>query len=195
VPSHKSSHSACAPPDGNSPAPALLAASKSKSRLLFSTITRLATGHCFDTSYSTRFRPTADDTLTCPCETLARGADDHVIIFTYPRSDLDPPNPVIAISPPEEPTPSRTIPPHTGRGSPRTTCSPEPPCHVLHTKEHIIFSCPLMQSHRNKHLEGITSLRDTFSSVDSAAHLCKFLKDSQASILRPLPKVPCPDPP
>jgi hypothetical protein len=195
VPSRKSSHSACALPDGNSPAPALLAASKSKSRLLFSTINRLATGHCFDAPYSTRFRPTADDTLTCPCETLARGADDQVIIFTYPRSDLDPPNPVVAISPPEEPSPNQTIPPHTGRGSPRSTHSPEPPRRVLHTKEHIIFSCPLTQSHHNKHLEGITSLRDAFSSVDSAARLCEFLKDSQASILRPLPKVPCPDPP
>ena len=195
VPSHKSSHSACALPDGNSPAPALLATSKSKSRLLFSTINRLATGHCFDALYSTRFHPTADDTLTCLCETLARGADDQVIIFTYPRSDLDPPNPIVTISPLEEPTLSCTIPPYTGRGSPQSTHSPEPPHHILHTKEHIIFSCPLMQSHRNKHLKGITSLRDAFSSVDSAACLCEFLKDSQASILRPLPKVPHPDPP
>src|SRR5216683_6081950 len=87
VPSHKSSHSACAPPNGNSPTPTLLAASKSKSRLLFSTITCLATGHCFDASYSIHFCPTMDNTLTCPCETLARGADDHAIIFTYPHSD------------------------------------------------------------------------------------------------------------
>jgi hypothetical protein len=33
---------------------------------------RLATGHCFDATYSARFRPTAGDYTICPCEHIPR---------------------------------------------------------------------------------------------------------------------------
>ena len=71
MPSDKPSHAACVPPAGNSPAPTIIAGSRCKSRLITSTLSRLATGHCFDAPYSIHFCPNADDPLTCPCKTLA----------------------------------------------------------------------------------------------------------------------------
>jgi hypothetical protein len=183
MPSNKPSYSACTPPQGNSPAPAILAAIAAKSRLIFSTVARLATAHCFDAPYSERFRPTAGDTLTCPCDTLEGLTPDAV--FTFPREGPLTPNPIITV----------TLPP----GSPadvHPTASPVMPRLTCHTKEHVIFACPLTQPFRNIHLQGITSLHEAFQTVTSTERLCLFLKSSQCSILRPLPKpVPRPDPP
>ena len=67
IPFTHSSAIACQPPDNGQPVAAIRGAIKSHSRLITSTIIRLATGHCFDATYSQRFRPGADDPLTCPC--------------------------------------------------------------------------------------------------------------------------------
>jgi hypothetical protein len=72
APSPNPSHSACVAPDGNKLPPAIRAAAASNSRLITSTIFRIATGHCFDADYSDRFRPTAGDRTICPCETIPR---------------------------------------------------------------------------------------------------------------------------
>jgi hypothetical protein len=74
TPSPHLSHSACAPPDGNKPAPAIRAAIKARHYLVFATIPRLATGHCFDATYSERFWAGADDYTTCPCEFIPRAS-------------------------------------------------------------------------------------------------------------------------
>jgi hypothetical protein len=58
---------ACQTPDNGKPVTAIRGAIKTHSRLITSTIFRIATGHCFDTHYSQRFRPGAEDILTCPC--------------------------------------------------------------------------------------------------------------------------------
>jgi hypothetical protein len=140
IPSDKPSHVACAPPNGNKPPPAIIAAAASNSRLISSTIFRLATGHCFDEPYSTRFRPGAADVTLCPCS------------------------------------------------------SPETP--IPHTKEHVIFSCPITRPYYRATLRGLYSLRVIFRTVEDTARLCHFLEVSNCSILRPLPKpVPRPDPP
>lgn len=57
---------ACQPPDNSKPVAAIRGALKTHSRIITSTITRIATGHCFDTHYSQRFRPQADDIINCP---------------------------------------------------------------------------------------------------------------------------------
>jgi hypothetical protein len=194
TPSPKPSHSACAPPEGNSPTPAIRAAAKAKSRLIFSTIARLATGHCFDEPYSTKFRPNADDIITCPCHIVTQGAQAQTAIFTYPCGDIDPPNPIVVIMAPITNDPNRTSYPHASRPtSPNTPTTPRP---CLHTKEHVIFRCPLTQTYRDKHLEGIATLREAFRTEENTKQLCLFLRDSQSSLFRPLPKPrPCPEPP
>jgi hypothetical protein len=88
-------HTTCAPPEGNKPASAIWAAIKARHRLIFTIIPHLATGHCFDTTYSNHFRPGADDHTICPCEHIpcaswVRGpwrachTKEHVI-FKCPR--------------------------------------------------------------------------------------------------------------
>jgi hypothetical protein len=57
TPSTHLSHATCAPPEGNKPAPAIWAVIKARHCLIFTTIPRLATSHCFDTTYSDRFWP------------------------------------------------------------------------------------------------------------------------------------------
>ena len=57
---------ACQAPDNGKPVAAIRGALKSHSRIITSTVIRIATGHCFDASYSQRFRPRSDDTLICP---------------------------------------------------------------------------------------------------------------------------------
>jgi hypothetical protein len=66
IPIHHDSALACQTPDNGKPVAAIRGALKSHSRLITSTIIRIATGHCFDTSYSQRFRPQSDDILNCP---------------------------------------------------------------------------------------------------------------------------------
>jgi len=68
TPSTHPSHAACAPPEGNKPTPAIWAAVKARHRLIFTTIPWLATGHCFDATYSERFRTGADNYTICPCK-------------------------------------------------------------------------------------------------------------------------------
>jgi hypothetical protein len=72
TPSTHPSHAACAPPEGNKPAPAIWAAIKACHHLVFTTIPCLATGHCFNATYSDQFRAGADDYTTCPCEHIPR---------------------------------------------------------------------------------------------------------------------------
>ena len=57
---------ACQTPDNGKPVAAIRGAVKAHSRLVTSSIFRIATGHCFDAMYSQRFRPNANDTLNCP---------------------------------------------------------------------------------------------------------------------------------
>ena len=55
TPSTHPSHAACTLLEGNKPAPAIWAAIKAHHRLIFTTIPCLATGHCFDATYSDWF--------------------------------------------------------------------------------------------------------------------------------------------
>jgi hypothetical protein len=172
----KSSYTACTPPVGNPPTPALIATAKTQSQLIFSTIAWLATRHCFDATYLSCFHPNADNTLMCPCKTLACGADDHAMVFVFPWPDLEPPNPIITMLGPDDEvkaeiathnhthTPLQTTGCLTPPTPPTPPISPRPK-QVLYTKEHILFNCPLTQPFRDMHLIGITSLRDTFRSV------------------------------
>ena len=57
---------ACQPPDNGKLVAAIRGALKNHSRIVTSTVIRVATGHCFDANYSQRFHPRSDDTLTCP---------------------------------------------------------------------------------------------------------------------------------
>jgi hypothetical protein len=61
VPIHHPSALACQIPDNGKPVAAIRGALKTHSRLITSTIIRIATGHCFDAHYSQRFRPQSDD--------------------------------------------------------------------------------------------------------------------------------------
>ena len=57
---------ACQTPDNGKPVAAIRGAAKAHSRLVTSSIIRIATGHCFDATYSQRFRSNANDPLFCP---------------------------------------------------------------------------------------------------------------------------------
>jgi hypothetical protein len=61
VPSTHPSALACQPPDNGKPVAAIRGALKTHSRIITSSVIRIATGHCFDAHYSQRFRPGADD--------------------------------------------------------------------------------------------------------------------------------------
>jgi hypothetical protein len=67
IPSTHPSALACQPPDNGKPVAAIRGALKTHSRIITSSVIRIATGHCFDAHYSQRFRSGADDTLLCPC--------------------------------------------------------------------------------------------------------------------------------
>jgi hypothetical protein len=63
-------------------------------------------------------------------------------------------------------------------------------CHQYpHTRDHVIFHCYLMLPHQWKHLEGLTTWHTIVTSQEATEHLCKFLWDSNSSLLRPLPAV------
>ena len=66
VPFNHPSAIACQIPDNGQPVAAIRGALKSHSRVVTSSIIRIATGHCFDANYSQRFRPQSNDPLTCP---------------------------------------------------------------------------------------------------------------------------------
>jgi hypothetical protein len=60
---------ACQTPDNGKPVDAIKGSLTAHSRVVTSAIPQIATGHCFDADYSARFRPSADDNITCPCST------------------------------------------------------------------------------------------------------------------------------
>ena len=123
---------ACQTPDNGKPVAAIRGAVKAHSRLVTSSIIRIATGHCFDASYSQRFRPGANDTLFCP--------------HAHSR-------------------------PH------------------LHTRNHILFQCVHYARERRRFLPRPWRLTSILQSEDAAENLGLFLKASNCSILRPLPKL------
>ncbi len=65
-PTHPS-YIACVPPDGNTLAPAVQAATDSSNRTICSMVIHLALEHCFDATYSLRFWKGTDDNVTCLC--------------------------------------------------------------------------------------------------------------------------------
>ena len=121
---------ACQTPDNGKPVAAIRGALKSHSRIITSTIIRIATGHCFDANYSQRFRPRSDDTLTCP--------------HTHSR-------------------------PH------------------LHTRHHIIFQCSQYANERRRFIPRPWRLPVILQSEDASEKLGLFLKNSDSSLLRPIP--------
>ena len=123
---------ACQTPDNGKPVAAIRGAVKAHSRLVTSSIIRIATGHCFDATYSQRFRPNANDTLTCP--------------HAHSR-------------------------PH------------------LHTRHHILFQCAYYARERRTHLPRPWRLNTILQSEDATEKLGLFLKASNCSLLRPLPKL------
>ena len=121
---------ACQTPDNGKPVAAIRGALKTHSRLITSSIIRIATGHCFDARYSQRFRPQSDDTLTCP----------------HPHTR-----------------------PH------------------LHTRQHVIFQCSHFRGVRRRFLTRPWRLTAILQSEDASERLGLFLKESNCSILRPIP--------
>jgi hypothetical protein len=85
IPSSRSSHTACHRPNGNRPPPFIRGALSRGNRRLFSAAVQVATGHCFSSTYSIRFRPSAGDPTTCPCT--------HLLISSIPRLDSPPISP------------------------------------------------------------------------------------------------------
>ena len=129
VPIDHPSALACQTPDNGKPVTAIRGALKSHSRIITSTIIRIATGHCFDANYSQRFRPRSDDILTCP---------------------------------------------HTHS------------CPHLHTRHHIIFQCSQYTNERRK-LPRPWRLPLILQSEEASERLGMFLKNSDSSLLRPIP--------
>ena len=123
---------ACQTPDNGKPVAAIRGAVKAHSRLVTSSIIRIATGHCFDATYSQRFRPSANDPLFCP--------------HAHSR-------------------------PH------------------LHTRHHILFQCATYARERRRILPRPWRLTTILQSEDATEKLGRFLKASDCSILRPLPKL------
>ena len=119
------------------PLPAISSESQQKvhSRIITSTIIRIATGHCFDANYSQRFRPRSEDVLTCP--------------HTHPH-------------------------PH------------------LHTRHHILFQCSEYAHERRRYIPRPRRLPAILQSEDTSESLGLFLKNSNCSLLRPIPPLTIP---
>ena len=130
VPIDHPSALACQTPDNGKPVAAIRGALKTHSRIITSTIIRIATGHCFDANYSQRFRPRSEDILTCP--------------HTHSR-------------------------PH------------------LHTRHHILFQCSHYANERRRTLPRPWRLPVILQSEDASERLGLFLKNSNCSLLRPIP--------
>ena len=147
TPSTHPSHIACTTPTDSTPPPAICVAAASYSRLISSTIFRLAVAHCFDANYSDRFHPNTDDVTTCPCTTTP------------------------CLNPHQRPH-------HPAR----------------HTRNHVIFHCPLIATNR---IPTVYTLRTILQLEEHTTTLCTFLKDTNSSLFRPLPRVehPSRDPP
>ena len=125
---------ACQIPDNGKPVAAVRGTLKCHSRIITSTIFRIATGHCFDANYSQRFRPHSNDITTCP----------HT--HTHPH---------------------------------------------LHTRHHVIFQCSRYANERRKFLPRPWRLPVILQSEDASQKLGTFLKESNCSLLRPIP-IPIP---
>ena len=130
VPIDHPSALACQTPDNGKPVTAIRGVLKSHSRIITSTIIRIATGHCFDANYSQRFRPRSNNILTCP----------HI----HSR-------------------------PH------------------LHSRHHIIFQCSQYANERRRFLPRPWRLSVILQSEDASEKLGLFLKDSDSTLLRPIP--------
>ena len=187
------------PPNGNKPPPFIQGALTAKNRRLWSTCVQLTNRHCFDANYSMRFRSHADDIITCPC------------MYSYMDSPEDPDRHSDGLAAGGRPTRGRTHAKASNRRNdasvfeglmqrylnpedneparPRSTSAPLR--HVLHTVEHVLTSCPLTTSFRDKFLRNM-SISEIFGTELGASRLCRFLHFSQ-TLQRPLP--PRPDPP
>jgi hypothetical protein len=59
----------------------------------------------------------------------------------------------------------------------------------LHTKHHVLFDCentlPFQLKHLRRH--NLTTWESLFTTEEATAHLCDFLRDSNSTLLRPLP--------
>ena len=121
---------ACQPPDNGKPVAAIRGALRSHSRIVTSTIFRIASGHCFDANYSQRFRPRSNDVLACP----------------HPHTR-----------------------PH------------------LHTRHHIIFQCSQYARERRRFIPRPWRLQRILQSEEASEWLGLFLKESNCSILQPIP--------
>ncbi len=88
TPSTHPSHVTCVPPDSNALAPVVQATADSGNQTVCSTLLRLALEHCFDATYSLRFRKGANDNVTCPCSMakpptlLPSWAQHHLYLHT-----------------------------------------------------------------------------------------------------------------
>ena len=130
VPINHPSALACQTPDNGKPVAAIRGTLKIHSRLITSSIIRIATGHCFDANYSQRFRPQSNDILNCP--------HSHAH-------------------------------PH------------------LHTRHHILFQCSQYAKERRRFLSRPRRLQVILQSEDSSEKFGLFLKESNCSLLRPIP--------
>ena len=155
TPSNHPSHVACSPPHDATLPPAILAAAAHENRLISTTIVRFATGHCFDTDYSERFHPGADDLTLCPCSTK------------------DPPSPVTYTR--EMPRPH-----HSRRHTRRHThyqhtrhhvilrCSNPEPYRLQYIGEHVTSLTQILWS------EDCTRLLCSFLGTSSSSLLCSL---------------------
>jgi len=86
---------------------------------------------------------------------------------------------------------------YSNRFQPGTNDPTECPCnsaHPLHphaiprchTRQHVIFHCPLATTACAHHLQGLSSLAMILHLEEATAALCRFLEESNSSLLRPL---------
>jgi hypothetical protein len=67
----------CTPPDSNRPPPFIRGALSRGSRRLYTAAVQLTTGHAFTSTYSLRFRPSANDNTTCQCSDTKSHRESH----------------------------------------------------------------------------------------------------------------------
>jgi hypothetical protein len=80
------------------------------------------------------------------------------------------------------------------RGANDTTACPCNLTHPLpphgtprhHTRHHVIFYCPLTATAHAHHLQGFSFLTTVFQMEEATAALCRFLEESNSSLLCPL---------
>lgn len=161
--------------------------------------------HCFSSSFSLHFCPTAGDTIMCPCSDASSDPGDPIYLLAgnlgSPCLVQDAANPTFAHQDPspgfvhlmEEylgPEPP-TQPMHTGR-----EVSAHPSLmRKIHSPEHVLLECPLTAPFRyiiQDSILGTVNIHNIFYTIKGVKSLTTFLLHSN-SLLCPLP--PCPDPP